>query len=138
MSDRKGVSLPVLDPKATAARDYPVWALVEWKKHHDLHPPREALRRKHVRCALGEPDYEAAKGHKTFPRYLQHLCTECKGEGSVRDPMIVGCRTYECEVWPYRFGKNPSRAGLGNRMAKPPVPRTQFLDANPVEGNLDS
>lgn len=129
MSDRKAaVALPILDPKASTARNYPVWALEEWKKHHTLHPPREAIRRKGVRCgAEGDAPVdhgEAAKAFRTFPKYLQHLCTECRGEGKANDPMIVGCRIYECEVWPYRFGKNPSRKGLGNRDAQPPLPRT--------------
>jgi hypothetical protein len=129
MSNRKAaVPLPILDPKASAARDYPVWALEEWQKKHRLYAPKEALRRKGVRCgAPGDPvtDHEeAAKAFRTFPKYLQHLCTECRGEGQVNDPAIVGCRIYACEVWPYRFGKNPSRKGLGNRKALPPKPRT--------------
>lgn len=126
----KSTSLVVLDERASKARNHPVWALEEWKKHHTLHPPKEAIRRKDVRCgADGEQPVDhrgAAKAFRTFPKYLQHLCTECSGEGGTNDPLIVGCRIYECEIWPYRFGKNPSRAGMGDASNFKLKPCTQF------------
>jgi hypothetical protein len=122
MSNRKAaVALPILDPKASAARDYPVWALEEWKKKHRLYPPKEAIRQKHVRCQLvGEPP-EAPEG-MSYPKFIQtKLCTDCRGEGEPTDPMIVGCRIYSCELWPFRFGKNPNRqaAGRGTKNVPP-------------------
>lgn len=124
-------SLPILDSKASAARDYPVWALEEWKKKHRLYPPKEALRRKDVRCGAGAEkptDHEeAAEAFRTLPKYIQHLCTECRGEGEVDDPLIVGCRIYSCECWPYRWGKNPSRAGLGRFKKRASKPQLMVL-----------
>jgi hypothetical protein len=116
------VRLPILDPKASKARDYPVWALEEWRKHHKLHPPKEAIRQKHVRCELGPVEYDTQG--MSYPKFIQQvLCTECRGDGSPHDPMIVGCRIYTCELWPYRFGKNPTKQAAGRLTKNAPPTR---------------
>ena len=115
------ISLPILDERASAIRGEPVWSLEEWEKHHTRYAPKLALQKKHKRCDLPPPNMEAAKEFRTFPKYLQSLCTECHGDGSIHDPLIVGCKVYGCEVWPYRFGTNPKRTGIapGKKAAEP-------------------
>ncbi len=45
-------------------------------------------------------------------------CLDCSC-GSFTE--VEHCPVECCPLYPYRFGKNPNRTGIGNRSAKPPV-----------------
>lgn len=43
---------------------------------------------------------------------IRAFCLECMG-GSRKE--VAGCESRGCPLRPYRFGKNPARAGIGGR-----------------------
>ena len=45
-------------------------------------------------------------------------CRECTCD---QPRAIRECLVTDCPLWPFRHGKNPRRAGLGNKAALPPV-----------------
>ncbi len=57
-----------------------------------LYPPLKAIRRKCLDCCCGSP--------------LE----------------VRLCPVHDCSLYPYRFGKNPSRKGIGGRLAKGEIP----------------
>ena len=44
-------------------------------------------------------------------KVFRKFCLECMG-GSAR--MVEECEKENCPIYPYRFGKNPARAGVGS------------------------
>ena len=128
-----GMELPVLDEKASKMRGEPVWAFAEWKKHHKPHGPRVALREKYRRCTLPDSELDAElaamDAYGSAARYIRDVhCDACRGG---EKPLIVGCKVYSCEVWPYRQGKNPNRKGAtAEQMRKV----REALDTGVLEG----
>jgi len=45
---------------------------------------------------------------------IRKFCIDCQG-GSVKG--VRECKSIECELHPYRMGKNPNRKGTGNSNA---------------------
>ena len=45
---------------------------------------------------------------------IRKKCLECSG-GSPKE--VTECHITDCPLFPYRFGKNPKRAGIGNKKA---------------------
>ena len=51
---------------------------------------------------------------------------------------VVVCPCADCPLYPYRFGKNPNRAGIGSKGAslpKTPVSARSFQREDTSEGN---
>jgi len=44
---------------------------------------------------------------------IRAKCLECSG-GSAAE--VKACEAEDCALWPYRFGHNPQRAGIGGRV----------------------
>jgi len=57
--------------------------------------------------------YRMGKGRPSV-KLIRKYCLECMG-GSKR--LVAECRSEECPLHQYRFGKNPKRAGLVNKGA---------------------
>ncbi len=71
---------------------------------------------------------------------IRAKCVDCSC-GNMAE--VKRCPLESCPLHPYRFGKNPSRAGIGNRGATPPVatlPPTQHgtRTANPTPEGKDT
>lgn len=41
---------------------------------------------------------------------IRAKCVDCQA-GSFKE--VRDCRSEKCPLWPYRFGKNPNRKGIG-------------------------
>jgi hypothetical protein len=41
---------------------------------------------------------------------MRNFCLQCQGGSYI---LIKECETEDCPIYPYRFGKNPARAGKG-------------------------
>ncbi len=50
-------------------------------------------------------------------KLIRKFCLECMGG---RKQLVGECRSLDCPLHQYRFGKNPKRAGVGNK--KPVTP----------------
>ena len=66
-------------------------------------------------------------------RAIRAKCLDCCC-GQVAE--VRRCPSKSCALWPYRFGKNPARAGIGGRAspAEPPNSRPDFQQEG-GEGN---
>jgi hypothetical protein len=51
-------------------------------------------------------------------KLIRKFCLECMG-GSKQ--LVAECQGLDCALHQYRFGKNPKRAGIGNKKAISPV-----------------
>ena len=49
---------------------------------------------------------------------IRAKCLDCSCD-SYKE--VTLCGISDCPLYPYRFGRNPSRKGIGNRHASPPV-----------------
>ena len=55
-------------------------------------------------------------------KLIRRFCLECMGGSS---QLVAGCQSLNCSIREYRFGRNPKRAGIGNKNALPPTVRLQ-------------
>jgi hypothetical protein len=72
----------------------------------------------HIVFATGKPCpfYEYRMGNKRpSVKVMRKYCLECMG-GSKE--AVKECETEDCLIHPYRFGKNPARAGKGQSVAQ--------------------
>jgi hypothetical protein len=60
--------------------------------------------------------YRKGRGRPSV-KLIRQFCLECMG-GSKR--LVKECQSEDCPLHRYRFGKNPRRAGVGNKKAIPP------------------
>lgn len=102
--------------------------------------PRKAIQRMCVACAGSVQDLKCCGGDKLlngqgdgkgtchfYPhrmgkgrpsvKLIRKFCLECMG-GSKQ--LVAECQLFDCPLHPYRFGKNPKRAGVGNKKPTPP------------------
>lgn len=56
--------------------------------------------------------YRMGKGRPKL-KVLRSQCLECMGG---QRSLVKECESLTCPIWPYRMGKNPSRAGLDGRI----------------------
>jgi hypothetical protein len=42
---------------------------------------------------------------------IKRRCMDCAGGSAI---WAKGCTSHDCDLWPFRMGKNPNRAGIGN------------------------
>ena len=68
-------------------------------------------------CTANDPDYQACPLHpyrmgkgRVSVRVLRKFCLQCMGGSKA---FVRECETTDCLIHPYRSGKNPSRAGMG-------------------------
>ena len=84
----------------------------------------------HIVFATGKPCpfYEYRMGKKRAPvKVMRKFCLEC--EGGNREA-VNDCETIDCLIHPFRFGKNPARAGKGkspDEMARIRAMRRPFI-----------
>jgi hypothetical protein len=52
----------------------------------------------------------AAQGMPTLAA-IKRRCMDCAGGAVIG---AKSCTSYDCDLWPFRVGKNPNRAGIGN------------------------
>ncbi len=71
-------------------------------------------------------NYRIGKGRPSV-KLIRRFCLECLGG---RRQLVSECRCSDCPLHEYRFGKNPRRAGIGNKNAIPPGVRTQIRSQN--------
>ena len=57
------------------------------------------------------------KNKLTPLRAIRKNCLDCMGGNATE---VRRCPMENCPLYPYRFGKNPSRKGIGNKRAVPP------------------
>lgn len=72
----------------------------------------------HIVFATGKPCpfYEYRTGSKRPPvKVMRQFCLSCMG-GSKE--AVKECSTIDCLIYPFRFGKNPARAGKGQSAAQ--------------------
>jgi hypothetical protein len=72
----------------------------------------------HIVFATGKPCpfYEYRTGNKrTSVKVMRQFCLDCMG-GSKE--AVKECSTSDCFIHPFRFGKNPARAGKGQSAAQ--------------------
>ncbi len=60
--------------------------------------------------------YRNGKGRPSV-KLIQQFCMECMGDSK---RLVAECQSEDCPLHPYRLGKNPKRAGVGNKKATPP------------------
>jgi len=71
----------------------------------------------HIVFATGEPCplYLFRSGNRRpSVRVLRQYCLECMGG---RKDFVRECKSEDCQIHPYRLGKNPARAKIGNMKA---------------------
>ena len=71
-------------------------------------------------------NYRIGKGRPSV-KLIRRFCLECMGGSS---QLVAGCQNLNCSVREYRFGRNPKRAGIGNKNALPPTVRPQIRSQN--------
>jgi len=54
--------------------------------------------------------YRMGRGRPSV-KLIRRFCLECMGGSQL---LVRNCSTGECPVWPFRMGKNPNRAGIGD------------------------
>ena len=75
--------------------------------------------------------YRLGKGRPS-PKIMRKFCLQCQGGSAV---FVRECETVDCLIHPYRYGKNPARAGKGHsaaQMAKIRPPKQVVSKRNPV------
>lgn len=48
-------------------------------------------------------------------KIMRKFCLQCQGGSYI---FVKECETEDCQIYPYRFGKNPARAGKGQSAAQ--------------------
>ena len=69
--------------------------------------------------------YRLGKGRPSVKR-IRKFCLECQGGSS---KLVAECKS-DCPLHPYRFGKNPKRAGLTHKGSFKPAVSRDFLSPN--------
>lgn len=72
----------------------------------------------HIVFATGKPCpfYEYRRGNKRpSVKVMRKYCLECMSGSKAA---VKECETEDCLIHPYRFGKNPARAGKGQNAAQ--------------------
>ena len=61
-------------------------------------------------CIGGCAFFEYRLGKRIPVKVFRKFCTECMNG---QEGLIPGCPATRCKIFPYRFGKNPAKAGQG-------------------------
>jgi len=69
--------------------------------------------------------YRMGRGRPSV-KLIRKFCLECMGSSSKR---VAECKS-DCPLHPYRFGKNPKRAGLTHKGSFKPAVSRDFLSQN--------
>jgi len=101
--------------------------------------PKKAVRKMCIQCVGSAHEIRRCKGDRLltndkecplFPyregkrrpsvKVIRKFCLQCM-RGSHN--LVRDCPSHDCPLWPYRFGTNPNRAGIGgfSRGEKPGV-----------------
>lgn len=72
--------------------------------------------------------YRKGKGRPSV-KLIRQFCLECMG-GSKR--LVAECQSENCPLHQYRLGKNPKRAGVGNKKAIPPYVSSEKRSKNRI------
>jgi hypothetical protein len=56
------------------------------------------------------PFHPYRMGKRPSVRILRQFCLDCMG---LNKNLVRDCTSYNCLVYPFRFGKNPNRSGIG-------------------------
>lgn len=65
-------------------------------------------------CFTGPcPLFPYRLGRRIPVKVFRSFCKHCMGGN---DSLIKDCPSENCKIYPYRFGKNPSRQGIGGNL----------------------